>query len=926
MAAAIKLCVAILALPAVSGLVLTKAQKQCCADSISLPLADGGNYASPYASGKMKADGTCGEFQPTSTIAEPRTRFGEAVQCRTIGMYQEDPWADAGCQMACSVCTDCDLAPDTATQDPANGLALANPHPCGAKMHSFDPYQVCKPNECEAGCGWANIDMDSVTGGYEAIKNDADVATKISLTFKTKQGHDDEDLKNSTGDGPFRHGGTVGSFEYQSLNKRYFLPCKQAGNGEKTIKVTVTRPADLTEFGGEWVKSYPKDSWSNETNEYEPYTFNDYGSKIPLDEFRPVTINPITKQKLDDDADDATELNVFMEMSKDGDYEIRYGNPHLSYAHALGEPLGELQQGKKAVADGQPITDGQPDPAVKSRWVAVEFKKSQLRVGSPWSDCGDGAVTDGASDYTAIGTIIPVYLGNPSLLIASYMGIRDTLTAAYTGAAETLKTKIILNIFTPTSDSEGNPELSRSSGWTDGGKGKATKHCDRRWKEGDAVTAANGCVDATYTQCYSAGEPCPLDHSVCKVEYCELQRWREIIKGYKDIGIHVEVLGLIETKEKVDDTCEDPDGCCATCTTKCCDRQQRSPDDIKDDMVAYNNNVGGADGIDGFYFNEAHGDTDDLNELMTIRAQAAADDFVVFGNGQPLFEPGSTWEANAGAPDVWVTLHETSGKLGFWTPFSWFPSVSQDKWGAMVYNVDALDVTESLQVLFDRGYGYVYLHSEANYASTSTHLEELITGIGAVSTSTDSLAGVRRRLDAVLPARKLQEDDGITRRTWGCDETMMQCRPVCLESNGLITSIVQSKLCGDPSEDMDECSCPCYYDAYWTCAEDIVVCMATRTGQEGPSVVGDLICANRGTPKPVFTQEQRQAGACANKLSSAMGTTPPTSICLERATRAAAAAKKGAQFGEDMEMDLGIDMMASSVSIALAAVGMAMVA
>jgi hypothetical protein len=57
-----------------------------------------------------------------------------------------------------------------------------------------------------------------------------------------------------------------------------------------------------------------------------------------------------------------------------------------------------------------------------------------------------------------------------------------------------------------------------------------------------------------------------------------------------------------------------------------------------------------------------------------------------------------------------------------------------------------------------------------------------------------------------------------------------------------------------------------------------------------------------------------------------MGTTPPTSICLERAKRAAAAAKKGAQFGEDMEMDLGIDMMASSVSIALAAVGMAMVA
>ena len=34
------------------------------------------------------------------------------------------------------------------------------------------------------------------------------------------------------------------------------------------------------------MQSFPKDSWQNKTNEYEPYTFNDYGSKIPLSEFR----------------------------------------------------------------------------------------------------------------------------------------------------------------------------------------------------------------------------------------------------------------------------------------------------------------------------------------------------------------------------------------------------------------------------------------------------------------------------------------------------------------------------------------------------------------------------------------------------------------------------------------------------------------
>ena len=48
----------------------------------------------------------------------------------------------------------------------------------------------------------------------------------------------------------------------------------------------MTRPAALTAFGGEWVQLFPKDSWENTTNEYEPYTFNHYGAKIPLPELR----------------------------------------------------------------------------------------------------------------------------------------------------------------------------------------------------------------------------------------------------------------------------------------------------------------------------------------------------------------------------------------------------------------------------------------------------------------------------------------------------------------------------------------------------------------------------------------------------------------------------------------------------------------
>jgi hypothetical protein len=858
--------------------VLTDAQKTCCATAESVTLTSGSKYSSPYASGHMKADGSCGEIAAPGVVTDPWTRYGSVVQCRTIGMYQEDPWADPGCQMACGACTACDLTLDAATQDPANGVTIVDPHPCGVKMSEFDALQVCKPNDA----GWANIDMDSLTGGYEQIKDDADVATKISLTYATKASHTDVEVDLQHPAGRKTHGGTVGSFTYQSLNKRYFLPCKQTSD-QKTIKVTVTRPADLTEFGGEWIKSYPKDSWINETNEYEPYTFNDFGSKIPLDEFRPVSVvthSDNTQQKLEDDANATTQLNVFMEMSKDGDYELRYGNPQLA-------------------------VPGYTDTG--DRWVAVEFKKSQLRVGSPWSICTGGAAAGiDSADYDGVGTIVPMYLGNPSLLIHDYKAVHTELSAAF-AANKAVPTKIILNIYTPTADSTSQTYTSgaKTTGWTDGDKSYTTMHCDSSWQLGDPVEAPS-CQERTYEECYSAGEACPLGHSVCKVEYCELQRWREIIKLYKQMP-NVQVLGLIETKSL------DADGKPTI---------SRGDTAIKADIADYLAHVGGADGIDGFYFNEAHGSKADVDDLMEI-AKDHTSKFVVFGHGEPLFD--LTAPNHAGAPDVWVTLHETTGKLGFWTPFSWFPKgetgLGQDKWGAMVYNVDELDVVETLEVLFDRGYGYVYLHSENDYATISTHLTKLVEEISVVSNS-------RRLLDTVASERKLQSDDGLTRRTWGCDETLLQCRPVCLETSGVVTTIVQNKMCGDPAEDMDECSCPCYYDAYWACAADGVVCMATRSGQSEPAVVGDLVCQTRGTPKPVVTAAQRQAGACPAKTPTQMGA-PPAPICSAAAEMRAAnkeSKEAAAAFG-DLKWDLtNDDLLASSVSIALAAIVMGLVA
>ena len=49
---------------------------------------------------------------------------------------------------------------------------------------------------------------------------------------------------------------------------------------------------------------------------------------------------------------------VFMVLDRDGDYEVRYGNPFLKTS--------------------------------TGKWISFEFKKHQIRVGDPWTDCSVG--------------------------------------------------------------------------------------------------------------------------------------------------------------------------------------------------------------------------------------------------------------------------------------------------------------------------------------------------------------------------------------------------------------------------------------------------------------------------------------------------------------------------------------------------------
>ena len=203
-----------------------------------------------------------------------------------------------------------------------------------------------------AGCGLpASIDPadDCVTddNGFSVLDADTSDSIPISLSIHTKE--------STTDAFSVVHGATQGTLADDTADDgRYVLACKQV-EGYKTVMMKVTRPADLTAFGGEWVQLFPKDSWENTTNEYEPFTFNMYGAKIPLPNFRStptglrddpaatgdeaVDGTGLSSQSADGtqteigaspsgvtgtSAPEATTgyVNVYMEVSDDGDYEV----------------------------------------------------------------------------------------------------------------------------------------------------------------------------------------------------------------------------------------------------------------------------------------------------------------------------------------------------------------------------------------------------------------------------------------------------------------------------------------------------------------------------------------------------------------------------------------------------------------------------
>ena len=89
---------------------------------------------------------------------------------------------------------------------------------------------------------------------------------------------------------------------------------------------------------------------------------------------------------------------------------------------------------------------GNPNLVSSGKWVAVQFRSTLLRVGTPWADCGTDAVQADAA--YPVGSIMPILFGGPNVnSIAlkagnpSYLDVIDELQGV------TVPVKVALEIF-----------------------------------------------------------------------------------------------------------------------------------------------------------------------------------------------------------------------------------------------------------------------------------------------------------------------------------------------------------------------------------------------------------------------------------------------------------------------------------------------
>jgi hypothetical protein len=634
--------------------------------------------------------------------------------------------------------------------------AVAAAVDCGLPA-SVDPLHLCEID----GNGYATLDVD-------AYGDDAAISIEMYKKVATIDHMGTE------------HPGTFGDLFWNAIDHRHVLGCPQI-IGYKTMRMSVKRPPGISSFGAEWITLYPKDSWLNLQTEFEPYTFNSFGAKIPIAELRGVT-ELEAETAVDESNGDTHALSeyahFYIEVSNSGDYEIRYGNPALAYG---------------------------------DKWVAIEFKKTLLRIGTPWADCGDEYEED--PNQQDLGMIIPAWYENPALNSAMY---ERTISDLY---STTTPTTVVLKIFTAVKP--GAP----GNIWTDSLRGDSHKDATE-WQTD------------FYTSCYRAGNPCPEDHTVCSPDYCHMDRFRKIIADFKAQSPgKINVLGSVDVGDTTD---------WDTAMAGIAEYRERLVDDAR---------------LDGFYFENVPSDEQGLLDLMEViaghideahRSQCIVDrtcthinheDVSVFGLNAPLFNQFAV--SHAGAPDVWITLYASWTQLGIWTPYSWYPGMIPAKWGAMVFGAPAYELGPISELLYDRGYGNIFIHSDNDVNVPTDHLFFADLALRSVGEE-------ERRLDSSVKTNGNGEHkESIRNAMWACDDTRFECSPICIQTAGKVTVKVQKSLCTEP---VDPCLCNdvCYYDVHWAKPGKEIQCFATQKGKV--EAVADLVCEYRGALKP--TPEQ----------------------------------------------------------------------
>jgi hypothetical protein len=315
-------------------------------------------------------------------------------------------------------------------------------------------------------------------------------------------------------------------------------------------------------------------------------------------------------------------------------------------------------------------------------------------------------------------------------------------------------------------------------------------------------------TSATGATCYKVGNPCPENHVVCKAEYCEVDRFAAIIAQLKAASPAVSVLAAIDAETTLEEYTD----------------------------AGLN--------VDGAYFS-------DPADVAKSLKKAKDAPFSVIALGTPLFDFDAVGDA-----DVFVTFAGDAASIGAWTPYSWFPDENATKFAAIVTGALPDEVSATTSAFLDRGYGYVFVTSAADLATAPAG------GLGAVMDTLADDAG--RRLQVVPPT-------GRDTYRWGCDDTLLECAPVCFKTRGKVTTRVANARCGELT--LDECSCKCYFEAEWQCEGSEVVCSVRESGNFARKTVGDMVCSSRGTEKPTV-EELTRTGVC-KPLATERGSAPP---------------------------------------------------